>query len=89
MLMSRVWFGVLGLFIVTACSSMGFGYSEGALKKQVAFETRCPPEKITVSDAMEAGVGHTKFRVNVCGQEQRWNRFGTSYFPEGKSPMGQ
>jgi hypothetical protein len=77
----------LAVVFVAGCASMGFGYDEGALKKQVAFETRCPAERVKVNEALEAGTGHTKFRVDVCGQEQRWDRFGTSYFPEGKGPM--
>ena len=74
---------------LTGCASMGFKYDEGALKKQVAFDTQCPQEKIQVVDAMEAGVGVSKFRLNVCGQEQKWNRMGTSYFAEGKGPTMQ
>ena len=80
---------LLGVLASAACASMGFGYDEGALKKQVAFDTKCPADKVRVTEALEAGTGHTKFRLDVCGQEQRWNRFGTSYFAEGKSPMGQ
>jgi hypothetical protein len=86
------WVGlaIFGLGCTTAgCASMGFKYDEGALRKQVAFDTQCPPEKIQVVDALEAGVGVTKFRLNVCGQEQKWNRMGTSYFAEGKGPIVQ
>ena len=72
---------------VSGCASMGFGYDEDALKQQVSFETRCPESQITVGEALDAGIGHTKFRINACGAEQRWDRFGTSYFPEGKGPM--
>jgi hypothetical protein len=79
----------LGLGLVAGCASMGFKYDEGALKKQVAFDTQCPKEKIQVVDAMEAGIGVSKFRLNVCGQEQNWNRMGTSYFAEGKGPIAQ
>jgi|HubBroStandDraft_2_1064218.scaffolds.fasta_scaffold340253_1 hypothetical protein len=79
----------LGCAGLAGCASMGFKYDEGALRKQVAFDTQCPQEKIQVVDAMEAGVGVTKFRLNVCGQEQKWNRMGTSYFAEGKGPMMQ
>jgi hypothetical protein len=78
-----------GCTVITGCASMGFKYDEGALRKQVAFDTQCPAEKIQVVDAMEAGVGVTKFRLNVCGQEQKWNRMGTSYFAEGKGPIAQ
>jgi hypothetical protein len=78
----------LGLTTATGCATMGFKYDEGSLRKQVSFDTQCPPEKIKVLDAMEAGIGVTKFRVDVCGQEQKWNRMGTSYFAEGKGPMG-
>ena len=78
-----------GLVALAGCASMGFKYDEGALRKQVAFDTQCPPEKIQVVDAMEAGIGVTKFRLNVCGQEQKWNRMGTSYFAEGKAPVVQ
>lgn len=86
------WFGMTALMLVTSisgCVSMGFKYDESALKKQVAFETSCPVENIELIEAMEAGTGHTKFKLKVCGEEQKWNRFGTSYFAEGKSPMGQ
>jgi len=79
----------LGSLALFGCASMGFKYDEGALRKQVAFDTQCPQEKIQVVDAMEAGVGVTKFRINVCGQEQKWNRLGTSYFAEGKGPTMQ
>jgi hypothetical protein len=75
-------------FAAVGCSSMGFGYDPDALRKQVAFESKCPEEKIQINEALEAGTGHTKFRLDVCGKEQRWNRYGTSYFPEGKSPGG-
>ena len=80
--------GTLVLGAVTGCKSMGFGYDEDALRKQGAFESKCPQEKIKVNEALESGTGHTKFRVDVCGKEQRWNRYGTSYFPEGKGPGG-
>jgi hypothetical protein len=85
---STVLWGALGWLTLTGCATMGFKYDEGALKKQVAFDTQCPQEKIQVVDAMEAGIGVTKFRMNVCGQEQKWNRMGTSYFAEGKGPAG-
>jgi hypothetical protein len=78
---------VAGVVVVSGCASMGFHYDEGSLRKQVAFDTQCPPEKIKVIDAMEAGIGVTKFRLDVCGQEQKWNRMGTTYFAEGKGPM--
>ena len=88
----RMVLGSLGLtlsvVIIGGCKSMGFGYDEDALRKQVAFESKCPEEKIKVNEALESGTGHTKFRVDVCGKEQRWNRYGTSYFPEGKGPGG-
>jgi len=80
---------IFGCASTTGCASMGFKYDEGALRKQVAFDTQCPPEKVQIVDAMEAGVGVTKFRLNVCGQEQKWNRMGTSYFAEGKGPVAQ
>jgi hypothetical protein len=76
-----------GLAAASGCATMGFSYDEGSLRKQVAFDTQCPQEKIKIVDAMEAGVGVTKFRLDVCGQEQKWNRMGTSYFAEGKGPM--
>ena len=77
-----------GIVMLTGCAASGFKYDPDALRKAVVFETRCPPEKVQIVEAMEAGTGHTKFRLDVCGQPQKWNRFGTSYFPEGKSPMG-
>jgi hypothetical protein len=79
----------VGVVSATGCATMGFKYDEGSLRKQVAFDTQCPQEKIKVLDAMEAGVGVTKFRLDVCGQEQKWNRMGTSYFAEGKGPIAQ
>jgi hypothetical protein len=72
----------------SGCATFGFKSDEDALKKQVAFEnTACPAEKIKVLRSLSAGVGHDKFEVDVCGTSQRWDRFGTSYFPEGKGPM--
>ncbi len=75
------------LSLVTGCASMGFGYSEAELKKAVAFETGCAQEKVEIVEAMEGGTGHTKFKVKACGEDQRWNRYGASYYPQGKGPM--
>ncbi len=71
----------------TLGSSIGMSYDEGELKKSVAFETHCPEASVRVREAMEAGVGHSKFLLDVCGKDQRWVRLGTSYFAEGKTPM--
>ena len=79
---------ILTLAALPGCASYGFGYDREALREQVSFETRCPPGRIVVRDVLEAGRGHTKFRVEVCGKEERWNRYGASYFPEGKGPLG-
>ncbi len=75
------------LSLLFGCTSMGFGWSEPKLKEAVSFETECPAQKVKVVEALEGGTGHTKFRLDVCGKEQRWNRYGASYFPEGKGPM--
>lgn len=78
----------LAALAATGCATMGFSYDEDSLKESVAFENpECSAENIEIVRAMEAGTGHSKFVVNVCGEEQRWNRMGTSYFAEGKGPM--
>lgn len=66
---------------------MGFDYSEDELKKAVEFETGCSQDEVEILDAMDGGTGHTKFKVDACGENQRWNRMGTSYFLEGKGPV--
>lgn len=75
-------FATLGFI---GCTSMGFGYSEDELKKAVEFETECPRDDVKIVKAMDGGTGHTKFVVDACGTEQRWDRMGTSYVPAERS----
>ena len=78
------------VFALTGCSSMGFGSSEDALKKQVSFDHNCPAEKVDVVASQEGGVGHASFKVAACGQDLRYERMGASYFDAAKgSPVDQ
>ncbi len=78
---------VVSVSLVFGCTSMGFGYDLKELKRSVTFKTQCPVDKIKVVEAMEAGVGHSKFKLDVCGKSQDWNRMGSSYFQEGHGPL--
>ena len=81
---------LLSLFTMTACSGMGFGSSEDALKKQVSFDHECPAEKVNILASQEGGMGHASFKVDACGKNLRYERMGASYFDSAKgSPMDQ
>lgn len=75
-------------FLVTGCSTIGGGWVESDLKDTVAFDTKCPLEKVQILRHKDEGMSGTgRFEIEACGQNYVYLRFGKSYFEQSKSPL--
>lgn len=78
---------LLTIVAFSGCASMGFTDDVEKLNETVAFDQKCPLEKVKLENRLGNGVGSTKYQLNACGKEVRYIRMGSSYFEEGKTPV--
>ena len=75
------------LATLSGCATFGWTSSVPRLLKQVSFDhSACPAEEIQLLRAMEGGLGRASFVLDVCGEERRYERMGSSYFQSGSAP---